>query len=67
MGRSEGRQAGYDLLAKLKDAGVKAPFIIYTSASTPAMRQEALRLGAFATTNQPDELIHLAADALAKV
>jgi CheY-like chemotaxis protein len=66
MGRPEGRQAGYDLLAKLKDAGVNAPFIIYTSANTPEMRQEALRRGAFATTNQPDELIHLAADALAK-
>jgi CheY-like chemotaxis protein len=66
MGRPEGRQAGFDLLAKLEDAGVKTPFIIYTSANTPEMKQEALRRGAFATTNQPDELIHLAADALAK-
>jgi CheY-like chemotaxis protein len=66
MGRPEGPQAGYDLLAKLKEAGVKVPFIIYSSANTPEMRQEASRRGAFATTNRPDELLHLAADALAK-
>jgi len=64
MGRPEGQRAGYDLLAKLKEQKVTTPFIIYSSANTADMRAEAIREGAFGSTNRPDELLHLAADAL---
>jgi len=66
MGRPEGARAGYDLLAQLKEQKIKAPFIIYSSANTPDMRAEAVRQGAFGSTNHPDELLHLAADALTR-
>jgi len=66
MGRPEGARAGYDLLAKLKEQKINTPFVIYSSANTPEMRAEAVRQGAFGSTNRPDELLHLAADALSR-
>jgi DNA-binding NtrC family response regulator len=66
MGRPEGARAGYDLLAKLKEQKINTPFVIYSNANTPEMRAEAVRQGAFGSTNHPDELLHLAADALSR-
>jgi DNA-binding NtrC family response regulator len=66
MGRPEGARAGYDLLAQLNERKINTPFIIYSSANTPEMRAEAIKQGAFGSTNHPDELLHLAADALSK-
>jgi CheY-like chemotaxis protein len=66
MGRPEGPRAGYDLLAKLKEQKINTPFLIYSSANTTQMRDEAIREGAFGSTNHPDELLHLAADALSR-
>jgi DNA-binding NtrC family response regulator len=66
MSRPEGPRAGYDLLAKLKEQKINTPFLIYSSANTPQMRDEAIREGAFGSTNHPDELLHLAADALSR-
>jgi CheY-like chemotaxis protein len=66
MGRPEGARAGYDLLTKLKEQKINTPFVIYSSANTQEMRAEAVRQGAFGSTNHPDELLHLAADALSR-
>jgi CheY-like chemotaxis protein len=66
MGRPEGARAGFDLLSRLREQKVTVPFIIYSSANTPETRAEAIRLGAFGSTNRPDDLLHLAADALTR-
>jgi CheY-like chemotaxis protein len=66
MARPEGARAGFDLVSRLREQKVTVPLIIYSSANTPEMRAEATRLGAFGSTNRPDELLHLAADALTR-
>ena len=66
MGRPEGRLAGYDLLAKLKEENISIHFIIYSGVNTEETKAETIKRGAFASTNRPDELLHYAADALTK-
>jgi CheY-like chemotaxis protein len=61
MGReSEGRDAGLTLIRDLKAHGVPTPIIVYASASAVSRtREEALRLGAYASTASATELMSL--------
>jgi CheY-like chemotaxis protein/putative methionine-R-sulfoxide reductase with GAF domain len=56
IGQSE---AGLDLLAKLRNLGHKAPFIIYTAAWADTGQPKALEAGAFGCTRSRKELIDL--------
>jgi len=64
MGRTEGTQAGYDLLETLRQAKNAIPFIIYAGSASPALRAEAKRRGALDSTNDPKELLELVTQAI---
>jgi CheY-like chemotaxis protein len=59
MSRGIERTAGYDLLDKLRAAGIQTPVIIYAATTNPERRAEAKRHGAVDATNRPDELFQL--------
>ncbi len=64
MGRPEGAEAGYDLLARLRSAGNTTPFIIYSTRRSAEQRAEAKRRGALDSTSDPNELLELVTDAI---
>ena len=64
MARKEGKTAGYDLLAKIKDAGITAPLIFYTASASEGFIREAKQRGAYGETNSPDQLVSLVTSAL---
>ncbi|MEL6598402.1 MAG: response regulator [Pseudomonadota bacterium] len=58
MGRPEGRDAGIDLLRRLRDAGDDVPYGFYTSARSIArLGEEMDRLGAFVATSSFSDLV----------
>jgi len=57
MGRGANMQAGYELLAKVRERGSKVPFFIFSSSDRPEFRQEAERRGAQLSTNDMLELM----------
>lgn len=59
LARPEDPQAGFDLLKKSKVKYFDIPFIIYSGKYKSALRQEALRYGAFGYTSDPAKLIEL--------
>ena len=58
MGRPEGRDAGIDLLRRLREAGDDVPYGFYTSARSIArLGEEMDRLGAFVATSSFSDLV----------
>ena len=64
FGRAGDHQAGYTLLDKLKQQGIRIPFIIYTAGSTPENCRKARTRGAWGQTSNPRELFELVLNAL---
>jgi CheY-like chemotaxis protein len=64
MARKEGATAGYDLLSKIKDAGITTPLIFYTASANENFIKDAKRRGAYGETNSPDQLVSLVTAAL---
>jgi len=66
MGRHPDRQAGYTLLSKIKELKIDTPpYIIYAAgAGIPQNKEKAKNLGAFDSTNSPQELLQLVKEAL---
>ena len=60
MGRPPDMRAGYTLLGKMRQAGLRTPFLIYSSEKRPEHVHEASKLGAQGTTNDPEELLDMA-------
>jgi CheY-like chemotaxis protein len=60
MGRPPDMRAGYTLLGKMHQQGVRTPFLIYSSEKLPEHVEEASKLGAQGTTNDPEELLDMA-------
>ena len=59
MGRKEGPQEGYVLLDKLRQSGVKTPFVIYAGSNKPEHKRMAREHGAIGSTNRAQELFQL--------
>ncbi|GAA4560776.1 response regulator [Pseudonocardia xishanensis] len=64
MSRADDPAAGYDLLERLRGAGVRTPFVVYSSSADPAHDAEAISRGAMGSTNDPAELLDLIVEAL---
>jgi CheY-like chemotaxis protein len=64
MARKEGTTAGYDLLSKIKDAGIAAPLIFYTASANENFIRDAKQRGAYGETNSPNQLVSLVTSAL---
>ncbi len=56
MCRKESEVEGYIFLEKVKELGVKIPFIIYTGKYNEKMRNEVIEKGAALLTSNPEEL-----------
>ena len=59
MERIEHPQAGYDLLQKLRAAGVHTPFVVYARSGRPEHFDEAVRHGAEGWADTPEELMQM--------
>ncbi len=57
MGRGTNMQAGYELLAKIRESGNKVPYFIFSSSDRPEFRREAEQRGAQLSTNDMLELM----------
>lgn len=57
-------EAGFTLLSKIRDAGIRVPFIVYAGRNGLARREELIRAGVFGVTNQPRELFDLVVTAI---
>lgn len=57
MGRGTNMQAGYELLAKVREGGSKVPYFIFSSSDRPEFRREAEQRGAQLSTNDMLELM----------
>ncbi|MDQ0210920.1 response regulator [Arthrobacter bambusae] len=66
MGRPGDARAGYTLLDRLRESGLRTPFVIYSGSRLPEHVAEARRHGALGCTNSPSELISFVAEALEK-
>ena len=61
MGRPPDERAGYTLLSRMKEKGIRVPLLIYAAGGNlPAHRAEALNRGAVGCTNRATELFELA-------
>jgi len=68
MGRPPDRQAGYTLLALVRnELRSDIPYIIYAGSNAPEHDAEARRRGATASTGNPTELLRLVTSALAEI
>jgi CheY-like chemotaxis protein len=59
MERIEHPQAGYDLLQKLRAAGVHTPFVVYARSGRPEHFDEAVRHGAEGWADTPEQLMQM--------
>lgn len=59
MERLQQPQAGYDLLQKLRSAGVHTPFIVYARTGRPEHFDEAVRHGAEGWADTPAQLMQM--------
>ncbi len=66
MSRPPDPQAGYTLLSKLKEMQITTPYIIYAGSKRPEHVAKAKAMGAFGTTNDPQELLELVIEAVKK-
>ena len=64
MGRPPDTMAGFTLLEALKKQAETTPFIIYAGTRAVELRDEAQKRGAFASTNNPEELFQLVLKAI---
>ena len=62
--RPDDPQAGYTLLAHLRQLGYDTPYIIYSSSNRSDYRKAAIERSAYGTTNDPQELVSLVLSAL---
>jgi DNA-binding NarL/FixJ family response regulator len=67
MERHTQPQAGYDLLEKLRSAGVHTPFIVYARSGRPEHFDEAVRHGAEGWADTPEELMQMVLAAVRRV
>jgi CheY-like chemotaxis protein len=67
MERLEHPQAGYDLLQKLRAAGVHTPFVVYARSGRPEHFDEAVRHGAEGWADTPEELMQMVLAAVRRV
>ena len=58
-GRKEGKEAGFDLLKKIRENDKVTPYFIYTITSAPEVQEMAIRMGAQGLTNKPAELVEM--------
>lgn len=63
IARPKQAEDGEALIGRMRGAGAHQPIVFYVSHLDPA---KPTPLGAFGITNRPDELVHLAIDALAR-
>jgi len=66
MSRESDKTAGYTLIREARKQGISTPVIIYGGLATAVDRAEAQTHGAFARTNNPQELLQLVNTALIK-
>ncbi|MCE0763092.1 response regulator [Pseudonocardia kujensis] len=59
MERLQQPQAGYELLQKLRSAGVHTPFIVYARSGRPEHFDEAVRHGAEGWADTPEQLMQM--------
>jgi CheY-like chemotaxis protein len=59
MGRPPDPQAGYTLLAAMREGGDQTPFVIYAGSNAPEHKELARSHGALGSTNRPQELLDL--------
>ncbi|MBP6897039.1 MAG: response regulator [Pseudacidovorax sp.] len=64
--RVDDERAGYTLLKRVQSLKNPPPLIIYSGSASPEFAAEAKRLGAFAETNQPQQLFSLAVEAIVR-
>jgi DNA-binding NtrC family response regulator len=64
MGRPPDSRAGYTLLEEIQKMKINKPFIIYAGSNLPEHKAEALRRGAYGSTNNPQELFDLVKSSL---
>jgi len=64
MSRPSDPQAGYTLLRRLKEQGDTTPFIIYAGKMAYDGAAEARKMGAFGSTNRPNDLFEMVLKAL---
>jgi CheY-like chemotaxis protein len=62
--RDDDPEAGYGLLDHIMTIDQAPPYIIYASAVTPELVDEAINRGAFGETNRPSELVRLSVRAI---
>ncbi|MFR9805606.1 response regulator [Pseudonocardia sp. RS010] len=67
MERLEHPQAGYDLLQKLRAAGVHTPFVVYARSGRPERFDEAVRHGAEGWADTPEQLMGMVLAAVRRV
>lgn len=58
-GRKEGKEAGFDLLKKIRLKDKVTPYFIYTITNAPEVKEMAIREGAQGLTNNPAELVEM--------
>jgi len=66
MSRPPDQRAGYTLLEQIQAMHITTPYIIYAGSKRPEHVARAKELGAFGTTNDPQELLELVIKALKK-
>jgi CheY-like chemotaxis protein len=59
MGRQDDLQAGYGLLAAIRERGISTPFFIYSGSDSVEYREEARRRGAQGSTRYAYELLSM--------
>lgn len=64
MGRKEGADEGYVLLAQVRKLGIESPYFIYAGSNLPEHKKMARERGAQGTTNKADELYKMVMDAI---
>lgn len=66
MGRGDNMQAGYELLAAIRETGNPVPFFIFAGSDSTEFRQEAVARGAQLSTNDMMELVDNVIETLGK-
>lgn len=64
MQRGNDPFAGLDLVRRLRNNGIRVPYIIYAAKAEQSARTAAERAGAFGCTNNPEELVTLVKEAV---
>lgn len=66
MGRKEGSNEGYVLLSKIREMGLKTPYVIYAGSNLPEHKRMARENGALGATNKASELFEMVMNVIHK-